>query len=85
MRLSSLRNDTNAAETALEFSNCLLRLGEGRLETAEDGMLELPESVQNVSRHRYSAQHCIDGLELNYSDVSWLTSRAILSTENSSS
>ncbi len=31
MRLSSLRNDPNATETALQFPNYLLRLGEGRL------------------------------------------------------
>ncbi len=61
MRLSSLRNDTNAAETALEFSNCLLRLG-GRAslgKTAEDGMLELPESVQNVSDIDTLRSNCI--------------------------
>ncbi len=33
MRLSSLRNDPGATETALQFPNYLLRLGEGRLET----------------------------------------------------
>ncbi len=48
MRLSFLRNDPNATETALQFPNCLLHLGEGRLESAEDGMVELPESVQKV-------------------------------------
>ncbi len=48
MCLSSLRNDPNATETALQLPNYLLRLGEGRMETAEDGMLELPESVQKV-------------------------------------
>ncbi len=40
MRLSSLRNNPNATETALHFPNYLLRLGEGSLETAEDGMLD---------------------------------------------
>ncbi len=40
--------DPNATETALQFPNYLLRLGEGRLESAEDGMVELPESVQKV-------------------------------------
>ncbi len=54
MLLASLRNDPNATETALHFPDYLLRLGEGRLETAEDGMVELPESVQKVLRHRYS-------------------------------
>ncbi len=54
MRLSSLRKDPNATETALQFANYLLRLGEGRLESAEDGMVEFPESVQKSARHRYS-------------------------------
>ncbi len=48
MRLSSLRNDSNATETALQCPNYLLRLGEGRLETAQDGIMELHESVQKV-------------------------------------
>ncbi len=39
MRLSSLRNDRNATETALQFPNYLLRLGERCPETAEDGMV----------------------------------------------
>ncbi len=43
--LSSLRNDPSATETALQFPNCLLCLDEGPLKTAEDGMVELPESV----------------------------------------
>ncbi len=76
MRLSSLRNDPNAAETALQFPNYLLRLGEGRLESAEDGMVELPESVQKVLDIDTLCSTVYDGLESNYSDVSWLTSRA---------
>ncbi len=48
MRLSSLRNYLNATETLLQFPNYLLRLGEGRFEAAEYGMVELLESVQNV-------------------------------------
>ncbi len=48
MRLSSLRNDPNATETALQFPNYLLLLREWRLETAEDGMVEVPESIQKV-------------------------------------
>ncbi len=59
MGLSSPRNDPNATETVLQFPNYLLRLVEGRLETAEDGMAELPDSVQKRVRHRYSVQHGI--------------------------
>ncbi len=69
MRLSSLRNDPNATETALQFPNYLLRLGEGRLESAEDCMVDTLCST------------VFDGIESNNSDVSWLTSRAILSTK----
>ncbi len=85
MRLSSLRNDPNATEAALQFPNQLLRLGEGRLETAEDGMVELLESVQKVLDIDALCSTVFDGLESNYSDASGLTSRAILSTKHSSS
>ncbi len=78
MRLSSLRNDENATERALQFPNYLLHRGEGRLETAEDGMVELPESVQRALDIDTLCSTVFDGLESNYSDVSWLTSRAIL-------
>ncbi len=83
MRLSSLRNEPSATETALQFPDYLLRLGEGRLETAEDGMVELPESVQKVLYIDTLCSTVFDGLESNYSDLSWLTPRAILSTKNS--
>ncbi len=79
MRLSSLRNDPNATETELHFPDYLLRLGEGRLETAEDGMVKLPESVPKVLYIDTLCSAVLDGLESNYSDVSWLISRAILS------
>ncbi len=48
-----------------QFPNYLLRLGEGRLETAEDGMVELPESVQKVLDIDTSVQHGFDGIESN--------------------
>ncbi len=70
MRLSSLRNDPNATETALQFPNYLLGLGEGRLESAEDGTVELPESVQKVLDIDTLCSTVFDGLESNYSDVS---------------
>ncbi len=73
MRLSSLRNDQNATERALQFPNYLLHRGEGRLETAEDGMVELPESVQRVLDIDTLCSTVFDGLESNYCDVSWLT------------
>ncbi len=82
MRLSSLRNDPNVTETALQFPNYLLRLGVGRLESAEDGMVEIPESVQKVLDIDTLRSTVFDGLDSNYSDVSWLTSRAILSYKN---
>ncbi len=59
MRLSSLRNDMKATETPLQFPNYLLCLGEGCLETGEDGMVELPESVQKVVDIDTSVQHGI--------------------------
>ncbi len=83
MRLSSLWNDPNTTETALQFQNYLLRLRERRLETAKDGMVELPESVQKVLDIDTLCSTVFDGLESNFSGVSWLTSRAILSTKNS--
>ncbi len=46
MPLSSLQNDTNATERALESPNYVFHLGEGRMEKAEDSMVELPESVK---------------------------------------
>ncbi len=74
-------NDPNATERALQFPNYLLHLGEGRLESAEDGMVELPESVPKVLDIDTLCSKVFDGLESNYSNVSWLTSRAILSTK----
>ncbi len=65
----------NATETAQQLPNYLLRLGEGSLKSAEDGMVELPESVQKV------LDTVFHGLASNYSDVSWLISRSILSTK----
>ncbi len=83
MRLSSLRNDPNATDTALQFPKYLLRLEEGRLETAEDGILELFESMQKVLDIDTLCNMVFDGLQSNYSSVSWLTSRAILSPKHS--
>ncbi len=76
VRHSSLRNDPSATERALQFPNYLLRLGEGRLESAEDGMVELPESVKKVLDVDTLCSTVFDGVESNNSDVSWLTSRA---------
>ncbi len=45
MRISSLRNDPNATDKALQFPNYPVRLGDKRLETTEDGMVEIPESM----------------------------------------
>ncbi len=59
IRLSSLQNDTNATETALQFPNHLLRLGEGRLEIAEDGIRRASLVGAASARHRYSVQHSI--------------------------
>ncbi len=59
MRLSSLRNDPKASETALLFPSCLLRLGEGRLEESETNMVELPQAVQNFSKRRCSMRLCL--------------------------
>ncbi len=60
-----------------------LRLGEVRLETEEDGLVELPESMQNVLGIDTLWSTVFDGFQSNYSDVSWLSSRAILFTKNS--
>ncbi len=73
MRFSFLRNELNATKTALQFPNNLLRLGEGRLETAEDGMVELPDPVQKVLDIDAMCSTVFDGLESKYSDVSLLT------------
>ncbi len=80
---SSLRNDPNTTETALQFPNYLLSLGKGRLETVEDGMVEHPQSVQKVVDIENLCRTVFDGLESNYCDVSRFTSRAILFTKNS--
>ncbi len=53
------------------------------LETAKYGMLELPESLQKLLDIDTLCSTVFDGLESNYSDVRWLTSRAILSTKYS--
>ncbi len=77
MRLSSLQNELNATEGALQFQISLLRLGEGRLETAEHGMVELPESLQKVLDIHDLCSTVFDGLESS-------NSRAILTTKTSS-
>ncbi len=46
-------------------------------------MVELPESVQKVPDIDTLCSMVFEGLDSNYSDVSWLTSRAILSTNKS--
>ncbi len=46
-------------------------------------MVELPESVQKVLDVDTLCRTVFDGLESNYSNESWLTSRAILSAKNS--
>ncbi len=58
-----------------------MRVGEGRLETEEDGVVELPESVEKFLDIDTLCSTVFDGLESNYSDVSLLTTRAILSTK----
>ncbi len=69
MRLSSLRNDPNAREAALLSPNHLLHLGEGRLETTEDGMVKVPESVQKLLKSAQGFQgitrHCSVPKQLN--------------------
>ncbi len=81
MLLLSLRNYPNA--TAVEFPNYLLRGEGGRLELAKDGLVALSDSVQNLQDLDTLCSTELDGLESNYSVVSWLTSKAILSTKNS--
>ncbi len=46
-------------------------------------MVELPESVQKVLDIDALCGTVSDRIESNYSDLSWLTSRAVLSTINS--
>ncbi len=84
MRLSSLRNDPHASDTALQFPIYLLRLGEGPLEESEGNMVELPESEQNVLDVDALCNSVFESLESNHSDASWLISRAILSTKTPS-
>ncbi len=62
MRDSSPRSLPNATETAPQFPNYLMSLGEGRLETAEDGIVELPESVQKVLNIDTLCRTVFDGL-----------------------
>ncbi len=81
MRLSSLRNEPNATERAPQFPNYLPRLVKWRLTAIDDGMVELPESPQHVLDIYTLCGKVFDSLEWNFSDVSWLTFRAILSTK----
>ena len=82
MRLVSLRRDPNADSSALEFPEYLLKVGEGRLQPDSEVMIELPSSVNMEQDAASLALSVFEGIEDNYADAEWVTSRAILATKN---
>ena len=78
-----IQNDKEADKEALEYSDSLLKVGEGKLERTNDYLISLPTAVNIVDSVTDLVQSVFQNLEKRYEDVEWLTSQTILTTTNS--
>ena len=82
MRLEQLRNDPQAHSSTLQSPDFLLRVGEGRLEETSDNDVLLPSYVSTSETLSELCNSVFEGIEENWDNTEWLTSRAILVTKN---
>ena len=83
MRLQANNNHHETEKAVLKYPEFLLAVGEGRVESKNDSLIELPSTV-NIAASSTDLVHSVfENLEKRYNDLSWLTSRAILAPTNS--
>ena len=82
MRLQKLRNDPNSDPSALQFSEFLLRLGEGRLEQNDMNDVQLPSYVNTSGTLSYLCSSVFLDIGQHWRDPDWLPSRAVFVTKN---
>ncbi len=82
VRLKALKDDPRVEPTALEYTDFLLRVGEGRQEQDEDSNIDLPNSITVVQSSVELIDSIFPNLFAKYSNTEWLTSRAIFATTN---
>ena len=76
MRLQAIENDKEADKEALEYSDFLLKVGEGKLKGTADSLITLPTAVNIVDSIVGLVQSVFQNLEERYNNVGWLTSQA---------
>ena len=82
MRLNALKNDPTADSSALSYPGFLLSVGEGSIPVETDDIIRLPQHVNVVKTSEELIDSVFPDICKNYTDVEWLTSRAILASTN---
>ena len=83
MRLKALIDHPNSEKVGLEYPKYLLGTGKATHEHDEDFSIYLPSSISIVTSSEKLIDSVFPNLSLNYSDKTWMTSRAIPATTNS--
>lgn len=84
MRLEALRNDPDASQDALDYPGYLLEVGEARVEdTINQYDIEVPTAVNRVTTLQDLIEFTYSGIQDNFRDQDWLSSRIILTMRNS--
>ncbi len=83
MRLQAIINDHETDKAFLEYSEFLLKLGEGTVDKTIDLLKELPPAFNIDGCATELVQSVFENLDSRYDDIPWLTSRATLTPKNS--
>ena len=80
IRLNALKNDRTADSSALSYPGFLLSEGEGSIPVETEDIIRLPQHLNAVKTLEELIDSVFPDMCKKYTDVEWLTSRAILAS-----